>query len=445
MSAFRLIAVLGLIASASPLGAQAVNPMPGRVVERATAGEDTSQTFAIYYPAAYTDTSTSGWPLLFVMDPRGRAMLALRLFAPAAEKHGFVVVSSYNTLSDGAVEPNIGAANAMLTAAQTTIAADMRRLYIAGFSGTARIAWAFELEAPKVFAGILSAGAAPIFNDSVGSRALLHAPGFAIALTTGTTDFNAAEVRLAREWLWSENVAAHEEEYAGPHSWPPPPLIEHALAWFKLRGMLGGRWPMDSAWVRQRLHDEAKRADSLASSGRLLDAVQVYQDLDGLGSQTSRGADIRARENEIASNPAVLNARKRLFDLDNRYLATKAETSIYLATLHMKAKPASADEIIRTLQIPALKETATQSDSLEKQWAQRVLALLGASLGFYEPRIYLDQNRPLQAIAMLEASTALGQWGPGQCDMYTQALAGLKENDRRNVVQRMSAYSASCK
>ncbi|HUQ19712.1 MAG TPA: hypothetical protein VM099_08885 [Gemmatimonadaceae bacterium] len=441
MTSLKSIALCALISLSTPLRSQTIESLPGRTVERATAGEDTSQAFAVYYPSGYSEASK--WPLLFVMDPRGRAMVALRLFAPAAEKHGFVVVSSYNTLSDGEVEPNIGAANAMLTAAQTTIAADMTRLYIAGFSGTARIAWSIELEAPKIFGGILSAGAAPIFNDSAGSRGLLHAPGFAIALTTGTMDFNAAEVRRARSWLRSERVPVRVEEYAGPHSWPPAPLIEHALAWFRLRGMLGGRWPMDSAWVKLRLTEEAKRADSIAALGKLLDAAEIYEDLDELAGSFA-GSDFGARAKELAMNPAVLSARKRLIEFDTRYLSRKAQMSVYFATIDAKDAPPTREEIIRALDITGLKKMAAESDSLEKQWAQRMLSLVGVMLGFYQPRTYLDLKRPLQAISMLEASSALAPLGPGQCAMLSQALAGLTDDERRKLEEKTQPLSASC-
>jgi predicted esterase len=439
----RRIVLVGLLILASPLGAQTMDlTMPGRIVERATAGADTSQTFAVYYPFAYS--TNARWPLLFVMDPRGRAMLALRLFAPAAERHGFVVVSSYNTLSDGPVEPNLDAANAMLVAAETMIAADMSRIYIAGFSGTARIAWAFELEEPKVFAGILSASAAPILNDSAGSLALARTPGFAIALTTGTTDFNAAEVRRAHAWLRSQQIPVREEEYIGPHNWPPTQVIEHALAWFKLRGILDGRWPMDSAWLKQRLRDEAKRADSLATAGRILDAAEQYDQLDALVGARSNGATIHARARELAENAAVIGASKRLADLDASFLDRKAETELYLAQLRIK--PKSREEIIRDLDINELLKTAAESDSLEKQWAGRVLALLQVSLGFYEPRAYLAQNRPLQAIAMLEVFAAIAPWSTGQCEMYFEVLSrGMPDAQLRRVTAEAKPYAASCR
>lgn len=60
--------------------------------------------------------------ILFVLDPRGRALLGLRLFQDAAARLGWIVMSSYNTLSDGPPpppDPNVAAMNAMLAAAVT--------------------------------------------------------------------------------------------------------------------------------------------------------------------------------------------------------------------------------------------------------------------------------------------------------------------------------------
>src|SRR5439155_183930 len=78
-------------------------------------------------------------------DPRGRALLGLRLFQDAAARLGWVILSSYNTLSDGPPEPNVNAVNAMLAWAQAHPSLDPTRLYLAGFSGTARAALGFAV------------------------------------------------------------------------------------------------------------------------------------------------------------------------------------------------------------------------------------------------------------------------------------------------------------
>src|SRR3989442_9254385 len=84
---------------------------PGRLEERVTSATDTSQTFALYLPPGYT--TERRWPVLFALDPRGRALLGLKRFQDGAARLGWGVLSSYNTLSDGPPEPHAAAGNAM--------------------------------------------------------------------------------------------------------------------------------------------------------------------------------------------------------------------------------------------------------------------------------------------------------------------------------------------
>src|SRR5947208_14494015 len=92
---------------------------PGRLEERVPSSTDTSQAFALYLPPGYT--AERRWPVLFVLDPRGRALLARDLFRDAAARLGWVAMSSYNTRSDALVDPNLSAMDAMLISPQTRV------------------------------------------------------------------------------------------------------------------------------------------------------------------------------------------------------------------------------------------------------------------------------------------------------------------------------------
>ncbi len=156
-----ILVALGL-ALASPRPAPGQDS--GRVTERVAGARDTSQTYALYLPPGYT--TAHRWPVLFVLDPRGRAMLGLELFRAAAARLGWIVLSSYNTLSDGPPEPNVIALNAMLVSAQARLAIDTARLYLAGFSGTARAALEFAVELHGHVAGVIAAGGAVGFTTA---------------------------------------------------------------------------------------------------------------------------------------------------------------------------------------------------------------------------------------------------------------------------------------
>src|SRR4051812_39697875 len=99
-----LIAGALLCASARP--AAAVSALrdtlrPGVVIDTVHSLSDTSQTYALYLPSTYD--KSRHWPLLLLMDPRGRALVPMRLFRAAAERYGYIVMSSYQTQSDGPV------------------------------------------------------------------------------------------------------------------------------------------------------------------------------------------------------------------------------------------------------------------------------------------------------------------------------------------------------
>lgn len=427
----RCVVIIMLLATAHRAGAQprpgSLDSLPGRIVARATSGPDSTQTFAIYYPSSYSKNRR--WPVLFVMDPRGRAMLALGLFAPAAEHHGFVVVSSYNTLSDGALEPNIGAINAMLSAAQDSIAADLTRLYIAGFSGTARIGWNFELEAPKNFAGLFAAGAAPWFNDPL-SKPLLRTPGFALAMTAGTADFNWAEVRNAEEQLRRDRIPVRAEYFNGLHGWPPVGAIDRGLAWFKLLGMIGGRWPADSQWVARHIQSEIRYADSLETGGQVFLAAEALAALSNAVVGRPEQPELVKRATAMATRPAVVEMRRRLSELDVRDVERGQRLSATLADIRRDPKRANPQDIVKRIDIAELKRLSTRGDSIERPWAQRVLARTQVFLGFYEPRYYLDQRQPAGALAMLEAVAAITPWGQQHCALIAQAVALMSEAER---------------
>ena len=81
------------------------------------------------------------WPALLVLDPRGRSVVAASLFREAAEAHGWILLSSNDTRSDGPAEPNVKALQALWPEVHERYATDPRRIYAAGFSGTGMVAW----------------------------------------------------------------------------------------------------------------------------------------------------------------------------------------------------------------------------------------------------------------------------------------------------------------
>src|SRR6185295_8231282 len=128
----------------------------GAVVETLAAATDPTQTYALYLPSAYDATSPA--PVLYVLDPRGRALLALERFREASEATGVILASSYRSRSDEPTDPNLPALRAMWADTHARLRIDDRRVYVGGFSGTARAACLMADLAPGTIAGVIAAG-----------------------------------------------------------------------------------------------------------------------------------------------------------------------------------------------------------------------------------------------------------------------------------------------
>src|ERR1051325_5795513 len=245
----------------------------GHVDERVTSPPDTAQHSALSLPPGYPPERR--WPILLVLDPRGRALLALQLFQDAAARLGWIVMSSYNSLSDGPPEPNVAAVNAMLASAQARWSIDTTRLYLAGFSGTARAALAFAVALRGRVAGVIAAGGALGFTLGGPETAFAGDSTFAYFGAAGTRDFNYEEVLAMAGRFQRTRVPYRVVTFEGPRGGPPADVGGDALGWPRLRAMLGGLRPTASSWVSARLGVEQARAAELERAGRWVEALRL--------------------------------------------------------------------------------------------------------------------------------------------------------------------------
>ena len=145
------------------------------------------QTYALYLPKGYTPERN--WPILYAFDARSQGKAVAALFQSAAETYGWIVVSSWNTASDGPIEPNFVAMRALWADTHDRFAIDESRVYAAGFSGTVRFSCILALTAPGTIRGIIGAGAGFPFGTPP-----KRGNPFVFFGTVGDRDFNWYEM-----------------------------------------------------------------------------------------------------------------------------------------------------------------------------------------------------------------------------------------------------------
>ena len=148
--AMRRVAFLLLFATALA----AAEPERGKLAENIASRLDPAQTYTLYLPNTYDAMKQQ--PLLFVFDPRGRGTFAAEIFKDAAERYGWVVISSNQTRSDDDGAANARAVRALLPEIGR-YAIHPRRVYATGFSGTAILSCAIGINT-SAFAGVIGVG-----------------------------------------------------------------------------------------------------------------------------------------------------------------------------------------------------------------------------------------------------------------------------------------------
>jgi predicted esterase len=403
----------------------------GQLAERVTSVSDPSQTYALYLPPGYNPDRR--WPILFVLDPRGRALLALRLFEEAAARLGWIVMSSYNSLSDGPPEPNVNAMDAMLKSAQDSLSIDPSRLYLAGFSGTARAVLRFAVPLRGHIAGVIAAGGALGFELGGPETLFAGDSAFAYFGAAGTGDFNYEEVLSMSERFGTTRVPFRFAAFDGGHSWPPASICGDAVEWLELRAMRGGLRATDSAWVGRRLETELARATELERSGQWEQALRLNDAIVRDYTPWPRAGVASVRASALRGSPLVERHQSEARRLAERDMQQAAELQKTLAWARSQGGPPTPETLAQKLRIPELQERAEHGDSLQAASAARLLSRVFVWLSFYEPRSYMGSHAPNRALSMFEAAVRIGPIRGEGCPLLQAALRTATAEQRMRL------------
>lgn len=383
----------------APISAQ---PVPGEVTEAYVSDYDGRSRHALYVPSGYS--ADRSWPLVLIMDARGRALVPLERMIPAAERWGYILVSSYDTASDGPSEPNAVAVEAMLEDAQDLFAIDARRLYFVGFSGTARQAWTFGRQLAAYTHGVIGFGAGlPSPTFLLTTRMDGGPPPFAFFGGAGDLDFNYEEVRRLDDRLDDSGIPHRMRFYDGPHAWPGEEVFADALEWMVIQAARAGLVQRSPAELDTLYEARASRADSLAAVGDLLGAVDAYRALvdgfDGL-RPTTGAADALER---ILASDGYDDERDRLQEILREREAFDERFAAFLDDARDDDGPFDVGDAVELLGLDerldrsggggpdALPHRPESSDS-QALLDRRILDAVYVRASFYEPAALLDDG-----------------------------------------------------
>jgi len=421
---------------------QAASPASGasvptdRLIEGLRCAKDATQTYTLYLPPGYPGERT--WPVLLVMDPRGRSVRAAERFVAAARELGFVLVSSNDTRSDTDPTPNVRALSALWPELATRVRTDPRRVYLAGFSGTGTLAFAVARHSGAI-AGVIASGAR--WEDNHEDERL----EFPCFLTAGDFDFNYAPIHSLHDRLRKWGTPTRLEMFEGEHSWMPEPLAREALVWMELQAMKAGLRPRDEGLVGRLLEDDVARAAALDAEGRVLEAARRYEAVaetfDGLAPVDAARAEAKRRR-DLQSVRAARKDEEKWDRYEEKTLRHHREVYVELVSA---PPPVPLERFVTDFGVDEIRRHA-EAGGREGAAGRRLLNALGVETGFYIARDLRQRGEHARAAVALAVATQarpdrVSFWYDLACarsraGFRGEALDALEEAVRRGFADR---------
>jgi predicted esterase len=418
------------VAPASPMSPPKPVELPrGTLVEKVTCAGQPDQAYALYLPSNYTPDRS--WPILYAFDARAQGRRVAKIFQAAAERYGWILISSWNTASDGPMEPNFTAMHALWADTHARFSIDDTRVYAAGYSGTVRFACILALAAPGSIAGIIGAGAGFPF----GTPPRKDNP-FAFFGTVGDRDFNYYEMNDLDAAMGDLALPHRIEHFSGPHDWPPVELAAQAVGWMELQAMKNGKRPKDAAtieveWSRDR--DHARALAAVHPADALHTWTAMAKDYAGLRDVAEAGREAAA----LAASPACQQELRQRAERDRRDKEILANGPTILGSTSPGNPPMTVTQLAAALKIPELKKRAASADPEESLAAKRILNTYSGQTMFYQPTSLLEKKEYDRAIFMLTLGAEIHPEEPGVWVDIAAIHASRPKPDRKKALQAL--------
>jgi predicted esterase len=226
-----------------------------RIVTRLSTQADPTQQYSLLLPVGYSNQKK--WPVLIILDPRGRAEATVEMARPGAIANGWIVLSSYQSRSDDLESITLTALQALLREIGEQYSYDPRRVYLAGMSGTAKSLWTAQQALHGLVAGFIGCGGGR--PTELGKFKATPPAFYGMA---GLEDFNNQEMHELDAMLAQAGTPRKLAIFEGGHGWPANQSdFTAAIDWLELMAMREGLTARREEWIEsQYLEARASRA-----------------------------------------------------------------------------------------------------------------------------------------------------------------------------------------
>lgn len=390
---------------------------PGKLTENVATRANPRQSYTLYLPPDYDGVKRH--PAIIVMDPGGNGTAVAELFRPAAEEYGWIILST-NGARSGDGPANEATAQAIVPELNH-YPVTRGRVYVAGFSGTAALAWQIGL-ATNVLHGVISTGGRNLREIPPARFTFAHY-GFA-----GHVDFNNREMREVDALLEDAKKMHRFEDFPGEHRWFTREHALDAFGWMEVLAMRDGLRPKDEALIEKLRTKDLAAAAALESAGKKLEAFRRYRAIAATYDDASaRAAVARLDKDSVVARERKEEATWDEFErtYDKHVLGT---IRALFARMREDEMPATEARLARELRVPDLQRRAARGGR-EGLAAQRMLNLLYTHSTFrLIDELFAQREYSLAAMLLgVAAQIHPDRWHP----WYNQATAYARSGNAK--------------
>jgi len=234
-------------------------------------GDSIPESFALYLPSHFDPAEN--WPVIFVVDQKGRGSQALGMFFPAAEAEGYILAASNNTHDSLRVADNILIINRLEKRLLSVFPIQKERMYTAGQGTGGQIA-ALVPSFIKDLSGVISIGSDIPNLDLLNEREPFYYLGI-----VGTGDFNYTDMQRTRDLLNRKDFPNNLLVYEGEASWPDAGLLKMAVKLLTVQAMTSEEMDRDQAYLLQSFSEMMGQAHGLLASSQWLRAYDLLEEV----------------------------------------------------------------------------------------------------------------------------------------------------------------------
>ncbi|MEO6882402.1 MAG: PHB depolymerase family esterase [Bacteroidia bacterium] len=295
----------------------------GKEIPKIICESDSLQSYALYLPSNYS--TDKKWPVIYCFDPHASGLLPVSLYKNLAEKYGYVLIGSNNSQNGTTWDAINASVQTLMDDTHARISIDNKRVYLAGFSGGARVAGLVAEMIPGI-TGVIGCGAGINGLD----------PGtiypFSYIGIVGNKDFNYNEMQdlIAK---MGTNIRHQLIVYNGKHQWAPVEIMNQAFEWITLNAMKDKLIPKNDKLINL-VADENEI--SIKKYEKENDDYNMYLNYRKMSNFLSGLYDVKVENNMIAELGTSDNVKKTIATQAAIELKERAIQQEYMDDLQSK-------------------------------------------------------------------------------------------------------------